>query len=291
MRRYTSHTAVHRPHTGFTIVELMMVVMIIAILVALILPAINSAVTKAREATVISEIKGLANGAQEFKSTYGHYPPSYIVLSETGAWPQESRNVLQKIFGREFNFSKRRDLNGNNTIDADPIILRGSECLVFFLGGVPQRSPNGQWTLTGFSPNKTDPFAPAAPGARNRVQYFKDFDVNRLDDDDNDGFPDYHDIFNMQGGGRPYVYLSTTATGIYNANRDAAGTGLLYAYNQGNVNNPWKKDGIQIISPGRDHTFGPGGAYTLDDGGSLLVGARDPERDNLTSFSGYRLAK
>lgn len=288
MRHFQSQAVVQRPsRAAFTIIELMMVVMIIALLVALLLPAVNAVIVKAKDAQVVAEMKGLSNGADEFNTVYGTHPPSYIVLSETGAWPQESRNVLQKIFGREFSFAPR-ELDGRPGRTAR-IVLTGSECLVFFLGGMPRRT-GGQWVLHGFSPNKTDPFA-VVPGARNRVQFFKNFDVDRLDDDDGDGFPDYHDILNAPGIGKPYLFLSTGANGVYNATRDAAGSGLRFAYNQGTPSTPWKPDGFQIISPGRDHVYGPGGRYTLENGGAWLVGPRDAERDNMTSFAGSRLAR
>src|SRR5258708_2278346 len=66
--------------TGFTLVEMMVVVVIIAILAGLILPAIQAARIRANEARVVSEISGLASGIAAFKAKYGVEPPSQFVL-------------------------------------------------------------------------------------------------------------------------------------------------------------------------------------------------------------------
>src|SRR5579864_3603813 len=78
-----------RPQTrhhrfGFTLVELLVVILIIAVLIALLVPAIMAAVRTARDAAVASEINNLAQALADFRSKYGDYPPSRIVLSETG---------------------------------------------------------------------------------------------------------------------------------------------------------------------------------------------------------------
>lgn len=69
---------------GFTMIELLMVIIIIAILVALLLPAINGAMKTARKAAVSSEISQLATALANFKSKYGDYPPSRFLAIESG---------------------------------------------------------------------------------------------------------------------------------------------------------------------------------------------------------------
>lgn len=71
---------------GFTLVELMVVAVIIAILTALLLPVIAGAVRTARNATVTAEFNLLATSMQVFKNQYGEFPPSRIMLSENGYW-------------------------------------------------------------------------------------------------------------------------------------------------------------------------------------------------------------
>src|SRR5262249_51214003 len=73
-----------RRRTGFTLVELMVVILILAILVALLVPAILGAVRSAKTAAVATEINNLATALSDFKTKYGDYPPSRIILVESG---------------------------------------------------------------------------------------------------------------------------------------------------------------------------------------------------------------
>jgi general secretion pathway protein G len=73
-----------RRRFGFTLVEMLVVIVIIGILVALLVPVIANAVRTARDAAVTSEITGLANALNAFKEKYGEYPPSRIILREDG---------------------------------------------------------------------------------------------------------------------------------------------------------------------------------------------------------------
>ena len=69
---------------GFTLVELLVVILILAILIALLLPASTAPCRTARNAAVGGEINQLAQALASFKTKYGDYPPSRIYLSEDG---------------------------------------------------------------------------------------------------------------------------------------------------------------------------------------------------------------
>src|SRR5271157_3189945 len=69
---------------GLTLVELLTVMLILAVLITLLLPALNRAVWTAKNAAVGSEINQLAQALASFKAKYGDYPPSRIYLSEDG---------------------------------------------------------------------------------------------------------------------------------------------------------------------------------------------------------------
>ena len=71
---------------GFTLVELMVVIVIIGILMALLLPVIVGAVRRARDAQIAADIQTLSAGLAKFKDTYGEFPPSRVILSETGVY-------------------------------------------------------------------------------------------------------------------------------------------------------------------------------------------------------------
>ena len=63
---------------GFTMVELLAVILILAVLIALLLPALNGALKTARNAAVGAEINQLAQALASFKANYGDYPPSRV---------------------------------------------------------------------------------------------------------------------------------------------------------------------------------------------------------------------
>jgi len=280
--RSGAHVRKHTPQRGFTLIELLMVISIIAILVALITPAVQSAFRTAKIGRVSAELTGLDAAANQFKARYGVNPPSFIVLDESGSnWPEQSKRVLRRIYGLEFDFSIQRDFNGDGDEDDGRITLTGDECLVFFLGGMPSRQ-GGNFVLTGFSHSKANPFK---RGGQRRISFFNDWDVSRLSDRDDDGMPSYYDMFNLPGeGGRPYLYLSTTKNGTYDIS-DVGWSGMGSVYLQGSANTPWKKDGVQIISPGPDNAYGNGGRWVIDDSSSLAL----PDLDNITNFSGGQL--
>jgi general secretion pathway protein G len=189
-----------RRRPGFTLVELMIVIVIIGILVALLVPAIAGVVRRANNGRVTAEINTMAQALEKFKSTYGDYPPSRIILSESGSYPLTSTLALSDTtivwFGqgpksigtpditlgqlaersvrylRKF-FTKAappntggtpptwHDFNGNGALDAGFLYLEGHECLAFFLGGIPTN--DGQTiAMSGFGRDPVRPFTTQA---------------------------------------------------------------------------------------------------------------------------------
>ena len=182
---------------GFTMVELLAVILILAVLIALFLPALNGALKTAKNAAVGGEINQLAQALASFKAQYGDYPPSRIYLAEDGDFgqaastqiapgnityaqlAQRSASILRKFFPRvvinttnnvvwPHNQTNRwYDFNGNGSFDyTTPYILQGHECLVFFLGGIvlSDSFPNpitvsSNLGMTGFGKDPTNPFS------------------------------------------------------------------------------------------------------------------------------------
>lgn len=162
---------------GFTLVELLVVIVVLAILAALLLPAINSAIRTAKNAAVSAEINQLAQALENFKSKYGDYPPSRVLLVESGNYSAymgsgtisgngdtnspgsgditigqlatRSLSALRKFWPRlqvspsgavpyYVHNQSWYDFNGDGVNNQNAgYILHGHECLVFFLGGVP----------------------------------------------------------------------------------------------------------------------------------------------------------
>lgn len=310
---------------AFTLVELLVVLVIIGILVALLLPAINAAVVRAQEAAVSSEINGLSTALVSFNTVHGCYPPSRILLMEDGdytpanikakmgtvsnvaaaiALTPRSMTYIRKIWPRvQVSATSPQtglflDFNGNGVLDP-PIIINGSECLPFFLGGQPQRGPTGKWSLTGFSKNPANPLVglTLAP-SRTRSDY--DFDNGRFVDLDNNGYPEYVDSFGGIANPGVFAYFSSYEgqgydcddinltepddSGTYPATNAAFQTSNdptasnvtnTIGYASSPSPNPlvngnplstnslayWKPQSFQLFTSGRDRQFGVGGQY------------------------------
>jgi general secretion pathway protein G len=337
---------------GFTLVELLVVIVIIGILIALLVPVIASAVRTANDARVSAEIQLLAQSLSSFKDRYGEFPPSRIILAENGfyntasteplasqtwhttlpAYPgtfspydlnygqlaQRSLKVLRKFFPQA-NFSSTgttstatffHDFNGNDNLDANPILLEGPECLVFFLGGIPQPTGTG-FGMAGFGKNPQNPFQ-AVSVTTNRSPSLFEFRAERLIDDDLDGIPGYIDSLATGNEGRYFAYFSSYGNGGYDPNDingpepnnnqiiDASNPAIGRFFRVGfgangpsgatNVvfspaPNPYTSsdavpangtavyinpNSYQIISPGRDRLYGFGGRYNPSASGDRL---------------------
>jgi len=288
MRR-THITAAQRiSRSGFTLLELLMVIAIIAMLMGLLVAAIQGARIKARVAQVGSEISQLDSAIAKFNSTYNVDPPSSLLIPAVGdPWAAIDRSRVRGIWP-QFDFASNGGL-GNATAQH----LSGAECLVFFLGGVPDTS-SGTVAMIGFSKSPTTPWSGA--GANREGPYF-DFDSGRLTfDEDGDLFPTYLDP--LPGQQSPYVYYSSqgksytiennaSAVDAFDVFTDSSKNPLrIYLKTQSvsptTRNVPHRAESFQIISPGLDGIYGEGGLYS---DGSELVGARSVEADNITNFS------
>src|SRR3954447_10020916 len=176
-----------RPPRGFTLVELLVVVVILALLIAFLLPAINSAIRTGRNASAQAEINQMAAALAQFKTQYGVYPPSRLYLNESGDYSvatmtanftglsaaaasslsQRSVSYLRRIWPRMTlsttaitGHPLQYDFDGSGAV-SPPKILQGAECLVFFLGGIPQVTDNGTFGVTGFAKDPVNPMRSA----------------------------------------------------------------------------------------------------------------------------------
>lgn len=256
-----------QPRDGFTLVELLMVIALIAILMALIVPAVQRAASVARVAKVGVEIKSLESAIAEFRNIYGMDPPSFIQIAEQESdWTARSRSLIGRMWPR-FDFSDQdRNGNGNN----DVLVLEGPQCLVFFLGGVLSGSaPN--YALTGFSKNAENPFTPPVGPSAARQGPFFEFRMERVNVTPQGDFfvATYRDSLPSQSA--PYMYVTS--------DRYASQPGV---YKQ-NATTFYKPTTFQIISPGSDGQYGTGGIYTPEESATDSIGEED--RNNITNFS------
>jgi prepilin-type N-terminal cleavage/methylation domain-containing protein len=252
---------------AFTLIELLVAISIIALLVAMLLPAIGAVRRNVQIGNIRVEIKGLETALIKFKADYGNSPPSYINFTRTsGSLPARTQAILRGIW-------PNMNLGHTSVTDFDGQILNGEDCLVFFLGGIRDGD-----APTGFSTNPATPFVTGG----NRKGPIFEFVNDRLDKTGTLYFPGYSDPY--PGSKSAYVYLSSYEGRGYGhlGSDDSSLTEGYYVDSAKTV--PYKQISFQIISSGPDREHGTGGHYDADDPNTSLSG-RDNERDNITNFA------
>lgn len=316
MTRQHSPQQPHHRRRGFTLIEVLVVITILAILVAFLVPALSGASIRARIVQVRTDISALESAIAQFKTDFNMEPPSGILIYENDSdWTANANNpivarsrALIRQMWPQYDFGIDRDINRDGD-SIDTFDLGGSECLVFFLGGVigfddtnsdGNRDAGEKAYHAGFSKNPINPFA--ADG--NRQGPYFEFRNDRLSESPiNPGFFAYRDPWPSQTA--PYVYVSSYGGKGYRL-ADLGTGGLQHWYLQGAAatSQPWLGTKYQIISPGPDGQYGVGGPFLPSQSIALpgwtrptptpsttwTQAQRDVEADNITNFHSGRLS-
>jgi prepilin-type N-terminal cleavage/methylation domain-containing protein len=274
--------------SAFTLVELMVVLLIIAILVSLLGSAVMKAMGKIPEVQTRTEISEMSVALQAFMSDYNlaEPPPSYLILHEhVAAYPgnaalAQTWTFLQKTFAKNLGAQSAGwiDWNGDGLVNG-PWFLEGEQCLVFYLGGIPNLVGGPQ----GFSTNSMNP---ALAGGKRKGPYYT-FDLTRLKPG-NGGFFVYIDAWQTKTspfyatlGGTPYAYFSSR--GINNGYNWLTYPGHVHPgdcpsiralqYFLAGTTQCMNPNTYQIISAGKDGVFGTIGWIPAN--GAVGAGADD----------------
>ncbi len=137
--------------SGFTLVEVLTVIVIIGILMAIAVPAIFSAIGTAKSGKMRLEVGALEDAVNQYEQKYGDFPPdfsSWVVIE------RHYRKIFPRISPLELNRLRRlTDVDPSNDLDIappspwpnhDPTALDRGEVLA--------------WTLGGYSSNPLFPF-------------------------------------------------------------------------------------------------------------------------------------
>lgn len=126
-----------RRRSGFTLVELLVVVAIIGTLVALLLPAVQSAREAARRSQCMSSMRQVALAMQHFETAKGHYPPSM-------GWRREGGSYQWSAFARLLPYIEQVNIASSFDL-ADSyrtVTLPGTDILVTSLRIEPYLCPS-----------------------------------------------------------------------------------------------------------------------------------------------------
>lgn len=267
----TTHKRI-RPR-GFTLVEMLVVMAIIAILAAILLPAIRAAITAAKNNKIAQELSSLHQAVEAYKQKFGDYPPDFSSVRNVNTDLADPNNVVVRHFRKAFP-RHTEDLKAYFTTNGVP---DPAEALVFWLAML-----------------KNDPRLPLTSTTTERHVFFT-FDEARLQNPDSDFYPHY---VPKDGKDLPYVYFDSRT---YQFTYNSAAAYSSYPISTSTANGVWpyktssnsvapnfaNPKTFQIISAGLDGDYGPTTnvqTYThrvFPDGTNYELG----DRDNITNFS------
>ena len=272
-------TRPHHQRGGFTLVEVVVTITIIAILAAILVPTLGSAYRRSQEFAIESEMNLMGSAIEQFKTEYGFYPPSFRnITSADDLLPFINRIAPNHAETTIVSGTTRRiDVWWTNV--GSNIAFDEGDDLVFWLSGLAK---NQQFPLTAtnllpssmmsaYNPSEWFAYPAEAADSTNYApverKVFFEFKADRLEVDTR--VAQYHQA---RGPAEPYLYLDASAYGDI-----ASGMPAPKAYYRGTeFFNPTT---FQLAAEGLDGA--PGFEGNVDAGGATA----SQGLDNIVNFS------
>lgn len=203
-------TQTPRARHGFTVIEILVVMTIIAILAGLLLVGVQAALSSGKRAVVTMNLNQLENALNIYKNKYGDFPPSHgFTNNNLNAihFTQHMRKAHKMISPPATivitDLSSTAQNSGTSTLEFED--MQAPEALVFYLGGMPAWGVDPQGrdavNMKGLSRQPQNPFD---RNATQRTEVLVDFvQMGELLDKDGDKWPELY----LDGADAPVVYF------------------------------------------------------------------------------------
>src|SRR3712207_3654893 len=96
-RKTTSSTSSGRRRGGFTLVEMLVVIGILAVLASIVIPMVRGAIRRASRVALQADIQGIAAALEEYRRDHGDYPRTTFDTTANLAEMPEAQNMPSPI--------------------------------------------------------------------------------------------------------------------------------------------------------------------------------------------------